>query len=158
VGGLERSNPVESAGFRVRGVTRTLSVMSFSNPEVNAFDASSRCKLSPQFLERDSAKVRVYSWTFALRWVSRLRIAAMIFRALRIPVSATPGKMGRVNRYPVSPSSWTLSHKLRISSQFSPVRFSSVVFTGAKREQAFHVSVNAGPYRLPRRRGSLLRP
>lgn len=32
--------------------------------------------------------------------------------------------------HPCSPSSCTLSHKLSMSSQFSPVRFSSVVFAG----------------------------
>lgn len=58
-------------------------------------------------------------------------------------------------RYPISPSSWTLSHKLRISSQFSPVRFSSVVLAGAEREEAFHALKDIGSYRQSRRTGSL---
>lgn len=35
---------------------------------------------------------------------------------------------GRDKTYPASPSSCTLSHKFKMSSQFSLVRFSSVVF------------------------------
>ena len=44
-------------------------------------------------------------------------------------------------RYPISPSSWTLSHRLRISSQFSPVRFSSVVFARAKRKKVLPLAL-----------------
>ena len=50
-----------------RGLVRTLSVISFSNPAVNALEASSRCRGSPQFLESDSDRVSVYSCTFAFR-------------------------------------------------------------------------------------------
>ena len=122
---------------------RTLSVISFSNPAVKAFEASSRCRVSPQFLESDSANVRVYSWTFAFRWASRLRIEAMTFRALKKPRSVAPGKVAMAIRYPISPSSVTLSHRLRISSQFSPVRFSSVVFAKPKGEQVVPLALRA---------------
>ena len=62
--------------------SRTLSVISLSKPWVNARDAISRCTSMPQFLVRDSASVSVYSWTFDVRCVSRLRMAATTFRAL----------------------------------------------------------------------------
>lgn len=39
----------------------------------------------------------------------------------------TQGKEYKI--YPCSPSSWTLSHRFSMSSQFSLVKFSSVVFT-----------------------------
>ena len=81
-----------------------------SRASVKLRDASSLCILSPQFWLRALASSSVYSCTLALRWASRLIMAAT---ACCAPVSAEP----------------TLSHTSRMYSQFSLVRFSSVALT-----------------------------
>lgn len=47
---------------------------------------------------------------------------------------------------------------LRINSQFSPVRFSSVVLAEAEREQAFRSPAGVGSYRQSHRKDSFPQP